>query len=164
MKEFDYDLDYKSLDFTDPDTRRLYRIGRGEQGVLIVRPYTDIIGAHWRFKTTDIALESATKIYSMFQQYMDEGDFIGMDMCRKFLEMGFTRSRRYANHRSGRKYATKPPYYHTGDRGGAPVLPQETDALTCEKAQCAKIFKVYRDRAARHHTYATMRKTWRSNE
>ena len=27
-----------------------------------------------------------------------------MDMCRKFLEMGFTRARRYANHRSGRKY------------------------------------------------------------
>ena len=28
MKEFDYDLDYKSLDFTNPETRKLYRIGR----------------------------------------------------------------------------------------------------------------------------------------
>ena len=36
MKEFDYDLDYKQLDFTDQKTRRLYRIGRGEQGVLLV--------------------------------------------------------------------------------------------------------------------------------
>ena len=27
-----------------------------------------------------------------------------MDMCRKFLEMGFTRARRYTNHRDGRKY------------------------------------------------------------
>ena len=27
-----------------------------------------------------------------------------MDMARKFLEMGFTRARRYANHSSGRKY------------------------------------------------------------
>ena len=35
MKEFDYDLDYKSLDFTDEETRKLYRIGRGEQGVLL---------------------------------------------------------------------------------------------------------------------------------
>ena len=34
MKEFDYELDYKSLDFTDAETRKLYRIGRGEQGVL----------------------------------------------------------------------------------------------------------------------------------
>ena len=37
MKEFDYDLDYKKLDFTDAETRKLYRIGRGEQGVLLVQ-------------------------------------------------------------------------------------------------------------------------------
>ena len=43
MKEFDYDLDYKSLDFTDAETRKLYRIGRGEQGVLLVRPYTCLL-------------------------------------------------------------------------------------------------------------------------
>ena len=42
MKEFDYDLNYKELDFTDAETRQLYRIGRGEQGVLLVRPYTMI--------------------------------------------------------------------------------------------------------------------------
>ena len=40
MKEFDYDLDYKTLDFTDAETRKLYRIGRGEQGVLLVRTFT----------------------------------------------------------------------------------------------------------------------------
>ena len=40
----------------------------------------------------------------MYLDYRDEKDFIGMDMCRKFLEMGFTRARRYANHNSGRKY------------------------------------------------------------
>ena len=55
MKEFDYDLNYKELDFTDEETRKLYRIGRGEQGVLLVRPYTDDICAHWRFKTPEIA-------------------------------------------------------------------------------------------------------------
>ena len=27
MKEFDYDLDYKRLDFTDQENRKLYRIG-----------------------------------------------------------------------------------------------------------------------------------------
>ena len=31
-------------------------------------------------------------------------DGVGMDMARKFLQMGFTRSRRYANHKGGRKY------------------------------------------------------------
>ena len=111
MKEFDYDLDYKRLDFTDEETRKLYRIGRGEQGVLLVRPYTDDICAHWRFKTPEIAVESSNHIFGMYLDYRDEKDFIGMDMCRKFLEMGFTRSRRYANHRDGKKYRMV-KFYH----------------------------------------------------
>ena len=37
MREFDYDLDYKNLDLrAQPE---LYRVGRGEQGVLLVEPY-----------------------------------------------------------------------------------------------------------------------------
>ena len=66
MKEFDYDLDYKKLDFTNEETRKLYRIVRGEQGVLLVRPYTNDICAHWRFVNESIARKSADKIYSMF--------------------------------------------------------------------------------------------------
>ena len=104
MKEFDYELDYKQLDFTDAETRKLYRIGRGEQGVLLVRPYTNDICAHWRFVDEDTARKSSTKIYEMFLGFKRKRDFIGMDMARKFLEMGFTRARRYANHSSGRKY------------------------------------------------------------
>ena len=84
MKEFDYDLDYKRLDFTDQKNRKLYRIGRGEQGVLLVRPYTNDICRFWRFKTPEIAKKSAAKIYEMYLIYRDKKDFIGMDMCRKF--------------------------------------------------------------------------------
>ena len=164
MKEFDYELDYKSLDFTDAETRKLYRIGRGEQGVLLVRPYTNDICQYWRFRNTDVAETSSRAIYNLFSMYKEQEDFIGMDMCRKFLEMGFTRARRYANHKSGRKYATKPPYYHTGDRGGAPVLPQEKDALTNEKAQAASIFKTVRDIVATDPKYVKMRKEWRAAE
>ena len=40
----------------------------------------------------------------MYLDYRIQKDFIGMDMCRKFLEMGFTRARRYANHKDGNKY------------------------------------------------------------
>ena len=43
MIEIDYKLDYKKLDFTKKETRKLYRIGRGEQGVLLVRQYKDDI-------------------------------------------------------------------------------------------------------------------------
>ena len=153
MKEFDYELDYKRLDFTDEETRKLYRIGRGEQGGLLVRPYTNDICAHWRFKTPEIAVNSANKILSMYLKYMVDGDFIGMDMCRKFLEMGFTRSRRYANHHSGKKY---------DDKGN--VRPQEPDHATCDFAKSAQIFKKVRDLVAKNATYVTMRKTWRNNE
>ena len=137
MKEFDYSLDYKSLDFTDPEIRKLYRIGRGEQGVLLVRPYTDEICKHWRFKNVPTATQSSHKIYEMFCDYRRKKDFIGMDMARKFLEMGFTRARRYANHKTGRKYSVSKT-----------VLPQENDALTSEKAQAAQVFKKVRDLAA----------------
>ena len=133
MKEFDYNLDYKILDFTKPTIRKLYRIGRGEQGVLLVRPYTNDICQYWRFKTPTEARTSARKIYSMFHDYLDANDFIGADMARKFLEMGFTRARRYANHHSGKKYDKQKN-----------VLPQELDHFTCHYAESANIFLEYR--------------------
>ena len=153
MKEFDYSLDYKTLDFTNSSTRKLYRIGRGEQGVLLVRPYTENICKYWRFRDEVTARKSALKIYQMFLDYSREGDFIGMDMARKFLEMGFTRARRYANHRSGKKYS------ETGE-----TLPQDKDALACEKARAATIFKQYRDLAAKDPEYIKMRQDWRASE
>ena len=91
MLEFCYELPYEELDFTDPETRKLYRIGRGEQGVLLVRPYTNDICAHWRFVDETTARNSSSKIYEMFLGFKTKRDFIGMDMARKFLEMGFTR-------------------------------------------------------------------------
>jgi len=154
MKEFDYDLNYKELDFTDEETRELYRIGRGEQGVLLVRPYTNIICNHWRFKTPKIAVQSANKIFSLYLDYRDAGDFIGMDMCRKFLEMGFTRARRYANHNSGRKYK----------KGTREILPQEEDHMTSKYAESARIFKHVRDIVAKSEDYVRMRKEWRASE
>ena len=154
MKEFDYELPYGTLDFTDEETRKLYRIGRGEQGVLLVRPYTNDICAHWRFVDEAAARNSSAKIYSMFLGFKAKGDFIGMDMARKFLEMGFTRARRYANHASGRKY----------DEVSGDTRPQEKDWRTNEKSKAAAVFKKVRDLAAYDQTYQEMRREWRSNE
>ena len=153
MIEFDCKLDYKKLDFTDKEVRKLYRIGRGEQGVLLVRPYTDDICKYWKFKTPTIAFQSANQIYFSYAQYRAKDDFIGMDMCRKFLEMGFTRARRYANHKDGKKY----------DKNGN-VRPQEKDWATSDKAESAKIFKMYRDRVTKDAKYISMRKMWREYE
>src|SRR5262245_25012948 len=96
MREFDYSLDYRRLNLRSrPD---LYRIGRGEQGVLLVEPYKSELLPLWRFRTPLIARKSAAALYRRFLKYRASGDFVGMDMARKFLQMGITRARRYANH------------------------------------------------------------------
>ena len=151
MREFDYKLDYKNTLFRPNDRR--YRIGRGEQGVLLVRPYTDVICKHWRFKTLKEAIVSSQKIFDMYLDYRIQKDFVGMDMCRKFLEMGFTRARRYANHKDGKKY---------GKDGK--ILPQEKDWATSEKAKSAKRFKEFRDLVTQDEFYVSMRKDWRNKE
>ena len=96
---------------------------------------------------------SAHTIFDMYLDYLEEEDFIGMDMCRKFLEMGFTRSRRYANHKDGNKYDENKN-----------VKPQEPDHLTNKYAKSAQIFKKIRDIVAKCDTYVRMRKEWRSKE
>ena len=151
MIEFDYKLDYKNILFRPNDRR--YRIGRGEQGVLLVRPYTDVICRHWRFKTLKEAKVSSQKIFDMYLDYRIQKDFVGMDMCRKFLEMGFTRARRYANHKDGKKY---------GKDGK--ILPQEKDWATSEKAKSARRFKDFRDLVTQDEFYISMRKEWRDKE
>lgn len=119
-----------------------YRLGTGEQGVLSVEPYKSEILPHWRFKTVAEARTSADKIYALYQDYKHAGDFVGMDMARKFLQMGYTRARRYANHPSGRKYAAQEPTTNaaTGEAQPRQVLPQAADWATNEKAQAAHIF------------------------
>ena len=124
--KFDYDRDFAHLE--------LYQIGVGEQGVLSVEPYKSEILPHWRFRTPEIARESAAAILALFEQYRDRADFVGMDMARKFLQMGYTRSRRYANHKGGRKYAAGT---------GAPL----TEAGDPIKAESAAIFRAVLDRA-----------------
>jgi hypothetical protein len=124
--KFDYSLDYKNLDLRKQP--ELYRVGKGEQGVLLVEPYKSEIVQHWRFKTPDVARESSEKIYQIFLEYKEQKDFVGMDMARKFLQMGITRARRYANHPSGRKYK----------KGTREIIP--IDGEDKVKAESARIF------------------------
>ena len=80
---FDYSLLYHHLNFRrHPE---LYRIGRGEQGVLLVEPYKSELLPHWRFTTPIIARQSADTIYALFLAYKKRRDFVGMDMARKYL-------------------------------------------------------------------------------
>ena len=129
-KKYPYrkDIDYSK----NPD---LYEIGRGQQGVLICEPYKSELYPLWKFRTEEIAKESAEKIYRKFKSYLKRGDFVGADMAKKYLHMGFTRSRRYANHKSGKKWSKEGEEWK--------ILPQEKDWDTNEKARSASIFYDY---------------------
>ena len=140
---FDYTLDFKNIDFSQHP--ELYRIGKGEQGVLLVEPYKSEILPHWRFKTVAEAKKSSAKIYKMFLAYLKADDFPGVDMARKFLQMGWTRARRYANHKGGRKYDKK-----TGEE-----LPRTEDK---EKAAAAAIFYERYVTARQHKEYVRQKK------
>jgi hypothetical protein len=143
---FDYSLDFEKIDFREHP--ELYRIGKGEQGVLLVEPYKSEILPHWKFKTPDIARRSANKIFKMFLEYKAQNDFVGMDMARKFLQMGYTRSRRYANHKSGNKYK----------KGTKEVLVREEDPV---KAESAQIFYEKWKKARENKEYLELKKRHR---
>ncbi len=156
--EFDYSLDFDKTNFRErPD---LYRIGRGEQGVLSVEPYKSEILPHWRFKTPDVARESATKIYELYLNYKAQDDFVGMDMARKFIQMGWTRSLRYFNHKTGKKYVGAVPLERKGQSGswGRETAPFDRDY---EKLECAKIFKQLLDQVRGDADYLTLKERHR---
>lgn len=127
-----------------------YHVGKGEQGVLICEPYKSEIGKHWRFKDRHIAAESARQIFSLFLKYLKQEDFVGADMARKYLQMGFTRARRYANYKGGTKY-DKANNYRLKERGtGEP-----------EKAEAALIFFDFWKRAESDSVYAFVKVGWK---
>ncbi len=134
------DIDYRK----EPEK---YRVGKGEQGVLICEPYKSELTPHWRFKTPAVAKESSNTIFKMFEACLKDDDFVGADMARKFLQMGYTRARRYANYKGGKKY-DKENGYAMKERGtGDP-----------EKAESAAIFYEVWKKAEAEPRYAALKK------
>ncbi len=137
------DIDYRQ----HPE---LYRVGKGEQGVLICEPYKSEIGPHWRFKTEAIAKESSDAILELFINYLTVGDFVGADMAGKYLQMGYTRARRYANYKGGKKY-DKDDGYRLLERGTG----------NREKAALAAIFYDAWKMAESNPVYKRMKVEWK---
>ncbi|WP_166335838.1 DUF4385 domain-containing protein [Sphingobacterium chungjuense] len=137
------DIDYRE----NPEQ---YRVGKGEQGVLICEPYKSEIGQYWRFKTEQIAVESSDKIFELFEAYVKADDLVGADMARKYLQMGYTRARRYANYKGGKKYDEQNDYA---------LLERGTGDL--EKAAAADVFYDRWKQAEANEKYATMKKQWK---
>ncbi|EBF9677773.1 DUF4385 domain-containing protein [Salmonella enterica] len=137
IKPFNYQQDFSSIDFRQQP--ELYQVGRGEQGVLLVEPYKSEILPFWRYKDEASAMKSAEQIYQLFEAYRQQDDFVGMDMARKFIQMGYTRARRYANYKGGKKYAEDGSL---NTRGNDPI-----------KAAAATVFKGWWDKIRQDEDY-----------
>ncbi|KAL1876324.1 hypothetical protein Daus18300_002953 [Diaporthe australafricana] len=133
-----------------------YEIGRGETGVLSFEPYKSQILPYWAFRTVLIARNSSEILWGIFESYIERKDFVGADMTRKFIQMGMTRARRYANHKGGRKYAKD-----TGEKldkwaGGS----EEDVRKRKEKEEASEIFKAVWRRCVDHEHYKKLKEDW----
>lgn len=137
------DIDYR-------ENPNKYKVGKGEQGVLICEPYKSEIGPFWRFKNPEIAKESAEKIYQLFETYLSNNEFVGADLARKYLQMGYTRARRYANYKGGKKYDANNGY-----------SPLERGTGEEEKAKAADIFYGFWKRAENDPNYRSQKQQWK---
>src|SRR4028119_472939 len=79
------------------------RVGGGERRLFHAEPYKGELLPLWSFKTEAAARDSSQRIYAKFEEYRSAGDFVGMDVARKYLQMGWTRARRYAKYEGGKE-------------------------------------------------------------
>jgi len=130
-----------------------YAIARGEMGVLSFEPYKGLVLPYWAFRTIQIATNSAEVLWEIFESFCVRGDFVGADMTRKFIQMGMTRAKRYANHKGGRKY----------DKDGKKLAKwsgDDADGKRREKEQASEIFKAYWRRCTSHEEYLQLKQEW----
>ena len=135
---------------TSKTLRMAYRIGRGETGVLTFEPYKSALLPLWRFKTVPIAYESSSALWSRFLAYEAADDFVGMDMTRKFIQMGMTRAKRYANHKGGRKYTV-------GTEGKTELEKSKGHKGQEEKEEASRVFREVWERCKGHRGYVEMK-------
>jgi hypothetical protein len=141
----EYDLDFRAR----PEC---YRIGRGEAGVFKVQPYKSELLPLWSFRDEAAAKQLSQAIWAKFEGYREGEDFVGMDLARKYLQMGWTRAMRYAKYPGGRKRA----------KDGTHVEPQAwADA---EKRRAAVVFKARLDAAKADPDYQRLRAAHKARE
>jgi len=63
-----------------------------ETGILTFEPYKSALLPHWCFRTGAIAKESSSIPYQKFLEYYEDKDFPGMNIPRKFIQIGTMRS------------------------------------------------------------------------
>lgn len=140
-----YDTDFRA-------NPKEYEIGRGEQGVFKIQPYKSELLPLWSIKTREQATEAAEAIYRKFLEYKRAEDFPGMDLARKYLQMGWTRSLRYAKYPGGKKYEE--------DVDGNRIEREPQQWADAEKYEISQIYREYLDRVQADEEYQRRKQYW----
>ena len=138
----EYDVDFRE----HPEE---YDIGRGEEGVFKVEPYKSELLPLWEYADREAATEAAEAIHERFREYREDGYFVGMDMARKYLQMGYTRAMRYAKYPGGRKY----------DDDGTERDPEQW--ADPDKREAALVFEEHLETVREDDTYQQMKERHR---
>jgi hypothetical protein len=141
----EYDFDFRE----HPEA---YEVGRGEQDVFKVQPYKSELLPLWTITTLDDAEEAAAAIYEQFEAYRANGEFVGMDMARKYLQMGWTRAMRYAKYPGGKKYR---------EEDGERIERESQEWYDQEKREIALVYREYLDRVREDDGYQRRKDEWR---
>ncbi len=147
----DQPLDAPAL--TDKQLCFSYEIARGEMGVLSFEPYKSLILPYWAFRTVPIAQKSSEVLWAIFESYVERDDLVGADMSRKFIQMGMTRAKRYANHKGGRKYGADGKQLQKWSE-------DDVDGKRKEKEEASEIFKGYWRRCLVSEKYVRLKEDW----
>ena len=134
----EYDLDFRE----HPER---YRHTPDERGAFKIEPYKNELLPLWGVATLDDAEEGAAAIHERYREYREAGEFVGMDMARKYLQMGWTRAMRYAKYPGGKKYER--------DDDGDRVEREPQEWYDPEKREIALVYREHLDRVREDDAY-----------
>ncbi|MFD1512993.1 DUF4385 family protein [Halomarina rubra] len=140
----EYDVDFR-------DHPEQYEVGRGEEDVFKVEPYKSELLPLWGYADRATADEAGEAIYERFREYREREEFVGMDMARKYLQMGYTRAMRYARYPGGQKYeddGTERDPEHWADH---------------DKREAALVYEVWWDRVEADECYQELKRRHRDH-
>jgi len=126
----EYEVDFRA----HPEA---YRVSSDEKGVFKVEPYKSELLPLWQYTDENAAREAMAALEERYTAYREAGDFVGMDMVRKYLRMGFTRAMRYAKYPGGQKYADdgterEPEQWADADKRAAAVVFRDAWQAVCD--------------------------------
>jgi hypothetical protein len=141
----EYDLDFRA----HPER---YHHTPDERGAFKIEPYKSELLPEWGISDLAAAESGAEAIYDRYCEYREADEFVGMDMARKYLQMGWTRAMRYAKYPGGQKYE---------ERDGERVEREPQQWYDEEKREIALVYREALDAVRNDEAYQQRKAEWK---